>query len=300
MEHSNPLLNLKNEHRLKAIPFPEFKTEHYLPAIEAGLVEAKAEIEALKNNPDAPTFENTILELDMNGELLDYVATVYFNLLGAESDAEFKALAQQISPKLAEFGSMVATDPLIFARVKAVYDAEVAGKAKPTIPTDLNDKEAIKKAERYRLIDRTYTGFIRGGAMLNDADKKRLTEISMESSQLSPKFSDNVLNATNKWELHITDAKDVEGIPENSLNTAAFMAKKKGKEDGWLFTLQPSSIMPVLTYCKNREIRKQVQAAYASRAFKDEFDNQELVKQTLKLRKERAALLGYKTHADFV
>ncbi|PKN72364.1 MAG: peptidase M3 [Candidatus Cloacimonetes bacterium HGW-Cloacimonetes-3] len=300
MKHSNPLLNPKNTHRLQAIPFPDFSLEQFMPAIDASLLEAKAEIETMKNNPAAPTFENTILELDMNGELLDYVATIYFNLLSAESDAEFKALAQLISPKLAEFGSMVATDPLIFARVKAVYDAEVAGKAKPIIPADLNDKEAIKKAERYRLIERTYTSFIRGGAMLNDSDKKRLTEISMESSQLSPKFSDNVLNATNKWELHLTNSKDVEGIPENSLKAAAFTAKKKGKEEGWLFSLQPSSITPVLTYCKNRDIRRQAQKAYSSRAFKDEFDNQELIIQTLKLRKERAALLGYKTHADYV
>ncbi|MCK9309774.1 MAG: M3 family metallopeptidase [Candidatus Cloacimonetes bacterium] len=300
MENKNPLLKLKNEHRLQAIPFPEFKTEHFLPAIEISLAEAKAEIETMKNNPAAPTFENTILELELNGELLDYVATIYFNLLGAESGPEHKALAQQISPLLAEFGSMVSTDPLIFARVKAVYDAEVAGKDKPAIPSDLNDKEALKKAERYRLIERSYTGFIRGGAMLSDADKKRLTEISMAASQLSPKFNDNVLNATNKWELHITDAKDVEGIPENSLKAAAFTAKKKGKESGWLFTLQPSSITPVLTYCKNRNIRKQAQNAYSSRAFRDEFDNQELIKQTLMLRKERAALLGYKTHADYV
>lgn len=300
MTPDNPLLNMKNNHRLKAIPFGEFKTEHYLPAIEYALAEAKAEIEALKNNPEAPSFENTIMELELNGELLDYVATIYFNLLGAESDAEFKALAQQISPMLAEFGSIVSTDPQIFARVKAVYDAEVAGKAKPQLPADMNDKEAIKAAERYRLIERTYNGFIRGGAMLNDADKKRFTEISMESSQLSPKFSDNVLAATNKWELHITDPKDVEGIPESSLNAAAFTAKKKGKEEGWLFTLQPSSITPVLTYCKNREIRKQASLAYSSRAFKDEFDNQDLILKTLKLRKERASLLGYSNHADFV
>ncbi|MDY0150988.1 MAG: M3 family metallopeptidase [Candidatus Cloacimonas sp.] len=300
MEQQNPLLIRSNDHRLKAIPFPQFKTEHYVPAIEVSLAEARAEIEAMKSNPAAPTFENTVLELDMNGELLDYVSTIYFNLLGAESDAEHKALAQQISPLLAEFSSEISTDPLIFKRVKAVYDAEVAGKPKPTVCGDCTDKELIKKAERYRLIERTYTGFIRGGAMLNDADKKRLTEISMESSQLSPKFSDNVLDATNKWELHLTDAKDVEGIPENSLKAAAFTARKKGKEEGWLFTLQPSSITPVLTYCKNREIRKQVGLAYTSRAFKDEFDNQELIIQTLKLRKERAALLGYDTHADYV
>jgi len=300
MDNTNPLLNRKNDHRLKAIPFPEFKTEHFLPAIQAALQEARAEIAALKSNPETPSFENTILELDLNGELLDYVSSIYFNLLSAESDADFKALAQQISPLLAEYSSSISTDPVIFQRVKAVYDQEVAGKPQPQIPKDLSDREALKKAERYRLIERTYTSFIRGGAMLNEADKKRLTEIQMEASQLSPKFSDNVLAATNKWELHITDPKDVEGIPENSLKAAAFLAKKKGKEGGWLFNLQPSSLTPVLTYCKNREIRKQIQQAYSSRAFRDEFDNQEIIKKTLKLRAEKAALLGYKNHADYV
>ncbi len=300
MENTNPLLNRKNDHRLKAIPFPEFKTEHFLPAIQEALKDAKAEIETLKNNPEAPTFENTILELELNGELLDYVANIYFNLLSAESDDAFKALAQQISPMLAEFGSSISTDPVIFQRVKAVYDQEVAGTPKPQIPKDLNDKAALKKAERYRLIERTYNSFIRGGAMLNEDDKKRLTEIQMEASQLSPKFSDNVLAATNKWELHITDPKDVEGIPENSLKAAAYLAKKKGKDSGWLFNLQPSSLTPVLTYCKNREIRKQIQQAYSSRAFRDDFDNQENIKKILKLRAEKAKLLGYKNHADYV
>ncbi|MDD4310842.1 MAG: M3 family metallopeptidase, partial [Candidatus Cloacimonetes bacterium] len=300
MENQNPLLKSSNNHRLKAIPFPEFETAHFLPAIEIALAEAKDEIEQLKNNAESPSFENTILALEQNGELLDYVAGIYFNLLSAESDAEFKALAQQISPMLAEFGSSISTDPLIFQRVKSVYDAEVAGKPEPVIPADLTNKEALKQAERYRLIERTYSNFIRGGAQLAEQDKKRFTEIQMESSQLSPKFSDNVLNATNKWELHIIDPKDVDGIPENSLKAAAFDARKKGKESGWLFTLQPSSLTPVLTYCKNREIREKVQKAYSSRAFNDEFDNQELIKQTLLLRAERAKLLGYSNHADYV
>lgn len=296
----NPLLRTSNDHRLKAIPFPEIKTEHFLPAMEEALKVAKAEIEAMKNNPEPPTFENTILELELNGELLDYVATIYFNLLSAESDNEFKALAQQISPMLAEFGSSVSTDPLIFKRVQAVYEQEVAGKPAPQIPADLKNKEALKAAERYRLIERSYKGFIRGGALLSDEDKKRFTELAMESSKLSPKFSDNVLAATNKWELHLTDPKDVEGIPENSLKAAEFMAKKKGKESGWLFSLQPSSMIPVLTYCKNREVREKCLKAYNSRAFRDEFDNQELIKSILKLREERAAMLGYKNHADYV
>ncbi|MCB5266116.1 MAG: M3 family metallopeptidase [Candidatus Cloacimonetes bacterium] len=296
----NPLLRKENTHRLKAIPFDEIKLEHFMPAIEEGLKIARREIEKLKNNPEAPTFENTILPLDNGGVELDYATTVYFNLLSAHSDNEFKALAQKISPMLAEFGSSIATDPKIFERVKAVYDAEVLNKPKPTVPKDFSDKEALKKAERYRLIERKYKSFIRGGAMLKAEDKKRFTEIAMESSQLAPRFSDNVLNATNAYELHLTDPKDVEGIPENALEAAAFLAKKKGKDGGWSFSLQPSSVTPLLTYCKNRETRKKISTAYSSRAFNDEWDNQDLIKRTLELRKERALLLGYANHADYV
>ncbi|MCB5259790.1 MAG: M3 family metallopeptidase [Candidatus Cloacimonetes bacterium] len=296
----NPLLRKENDHRLKAIPFDEIKLEHFMPAFEEGLRIAKADIEAIKNNPEQPTFENTILAMDMSGVELDYASTVYFNLLGAHSNAEFKALAQKISPMLAEFSSSIATDPKIFERVKAVYEQEVAGKSQPNLPSDIDDKETMRKAERYRLIERSYKSFIRGGALLNDADKKRFTEIAMELSKLSPKFSDNVLNATNAFELHITDPKDLEGMPQGALDAAEYTAKKKGKDGGWLFTLQPSSVMPLLTYCKNREIRRKISLAYSSRAFRDDFDNQENIKRTLLLRKERAKILGYQNHADYV
>lgn len=296
----NPLLRPKNEHRLQAIPFDEIKTEHFIPAIEAALKTAKAEIEALKSNFAEVNFENSILALELSGEQLDYVAGIYFNLLSAESDAEFKSLAQQISPLLAEFGSSISTDPEIFARVKKVWEQEVEGKPKPELPQDMNDREYLKQAERYRMIDRAYKGFIRGGALLSEADKKKLTEIAMESSQLAPKFSDNVLGATNAWELHVTDLADVEGMPQSVLDGAAHLAKIKGKEGGWLFNLQPSSMVPMITYCKNRELRRKIQMAYGSRAFRDEFDNQELIKRILQLRQERADLLGYTTHADYV
>ncbi|NLW19557.1 MAG: M3 family metallopeptidase [Candidatus Cloacimonetes bacterium] len=297
---SNPLLRKKNEHRLKAIPFDEIKTEHFMPAIEEALKEARAEIEAYKANPAEPDFENSILAMELNGELLNVVAGVYFNLLSAESDAEFKALAPEISSRLAEFSSTISTDPVIFERVKKVWEKEVKDQPKPQIPKDFTDREALKKAERHRLIDRTYQGFIRGGALLNDEDKKKLTEIAMESSKLSPKFSDNVLAATNAWELHVTDPADVEGMPAGVLAGAAHLAKSKGKDGGWLFNLQPASMIPLLTYCKNRDLRRQAQLAYASRAFRDDFDNQDIIKRTLELRKERAALLGYESHADFV
>lgn len=296
----NPLLRKFNDHRLKAIPFPDLKTEHFLPAIEAALEEAKAEIEAIKSDPHAATFENSILALELAGEQLKHVAGIYFNLHSAESDADFKALAQQISPMLAQFNAGISTDPAIFARVKAVYEQEVAGQPKPLLPRDLSDKDALQKAERYRLIERSYTSFIRGGALLNDVDKKRFTEISMELSKLSPQFSDHVLAAMNAFELHITDPADVEGMPEGVLASAAHTARQKGKDGGWLFTLQPSSMVPLVTYCRNRSLREKMHRAYGSRAFKDQFDNQEIILQTLKLRKERSALLGYDTHADYV
>jgi len=297
---TNPLLKRENTHRLQAIPFPEFKTEHFLPAIEAALAEAREEIDHIRRNQDAPTFENTILALDLAGERLGYVSSIYFNLLSAESDAPFKELAQTISPLLSEFYSGISTDPAIFARVKAVYDAEVAGKPKPSLPKDLKDKEALKAAERFRMIERGYTGFIRGGAMLSDEDKKRFTELSMEASRLGPKFSDNVLAATNAWELHITDPKDVEGMPEGVLAGAAHLAKAKGKEGGWLFNLQPSSMVPLLTYCRNRSLREQAHRAYGSRAFMGEHDNREIILRVLQIRKELSALLGYPNHAEYV
>ena len=296
----NPLLRQKNEHRLKAIPFDEIKTEHFLPAIQAALQAAREEIEALKANPAEPDFSNTILALELNGEQLDYVASIYFNLLSAESDAEFKALAQQISPLLAEFNSSISTDPVIFARVKKVWEQEVAGKPKPEVPPDYSDKEYLMKAERYCLVDRVYKGLIRGGAMLSPEDKVKFMEIAMEASKLGPKFSDNVLAATNAWELHVTDPADVEGMPESVLSGAAHLARQKGKDSGWLFNLQPSSMVPFLTYCKNRELRRQIQIAYSSRAYNDKFDNQALIRRTLELREQRARLLGYATHADYV
>lgn len=298
--NTNPLMEKTNSHRLKAIPFPLFKTEHFMPAIEAALAAAKEDIEKIKNNPEAPTFENTIVALELAGEQLSYVSGIYFNLHSAESDAAFKALAQQISPILAQYGASISTDPVIFQRVKAVYEQEVAGKPRPSIPDDLEDEKVMRAAERFRLIDRSYTGFIRGGALLSNEDKKRFMEISMELSKLNPQFSDHVLSAMNAFELHITDLQDVEGMPEGILVSAAHTAKQKGKEGGWMFTLQPSSMIPLLTYCKNRTLREKISRAYGSRSFRDEFDNQEIILSTLRLRKERAALLGYETHADFV
>lgn len=294
----NPLLEYVNEHRLKATPFHLIKTGHFMPAFEATLEIARKNVDLIRNDKSLPTFENTILGMDYAGEQLDYVSEIYFNLHGAESDAEFKALAQQISPMLSEFSSSIMTDDNIFYRVKCVYDQECNGKEKP-VP-DFTNKEQMKLCERYRLTDKVYKSFIRNGAMLSCQDKQKLTEIDKELSKLSPKFSDNVLDATNAYEMHLTDASEVEGIPESALQAAAYRAKQKGKESGWLFNLQGPNLMPVLTYCKNRKIRETIQKAYASRSFKDAFDNQENIIRIHQLRFERAQLLGFKTHSHYV
>ncbi len=297
---NNPLISMEKEHRLKAIPFDKIETEHFVPAVDAALEKAKEKVTLIKKHAVEPTFENTFTALDEANEQLTYVAGIYYSLLSVESDGEFKKLAQQISPKIAQFRSLLMTDKDIFEKVKLVYNKEVKSKEKPALTEDFSDKEYLKKAERYRIVENAYKDFIRSGALLNDEDKKKLIGINMELSKLSPKFTENVLNATNNFEMFLTEKEEVEGLPAGILKAAAFMAKQKNKGDGWLFTLQPSSFMPLLTYCKNRTIRQRIHKAYTSRAFRDDFDNQENIMKIIKLRHERANLLGYKNHAEFV
>lgn len=278
----NPFLQDYNT-PFDTIPFDTLKVEHFMPAIEEGLKEARENIQTIKDNPETPNFENTILALQTNGELLDEVTTVYFNLYSAESNDEFKALAQKISPMLAQYQNQVLTDSELFKRVEQVYQNQEG----------LND-------EQKRLVEHYYKNFIRNGANLPPEKKKKLVEIDKELSTLSPKFSQNLLKSTNAFELHITDEKDIEGLPEGAKEAAAFTAKKKGKDTGWLFTLQFPSVMPIYKYAKNRKLREKISRAYGARAFNDEFDNQEILKRIAQLRQERAELLGYKTHAQYV
>ena len=265
------------------IPFDTIKLEHFMPAIEEGLKEARENIRAIKDNPEIPSFDNTILALQISGELLDEVTTVYFNLYSAESNDEFKALAQKISPMLAEFQSQVLTDSKLFKKVEKVYKEQKG----------LN-------AEQKRLVEHYYKQFVRNGANLTPEKKKKLEEIDKELSTLSPKFSQNLLKSTNAFELHITDENDLEGLPEGAKEAAVFAAKKKGKKGGWLFNLQIPSVLPIYKYAKNRKIREKMNRAYGARAYNDEFDNREILKRIAQLRQERAELLGYKTHAQYV
>ena len=281
---NNPLLSGERIGSYEAIPFDLYKTEHYLPAIDYSLQVAKENIEKMKQNESTPTFENTILAMEESGDLLDHVSTIFFNLMAMESDDEFKALAQEIAPKLSKFSSSIMLDPIIFEKVKYAYD---------------NRQSADLDAEQLRLLEKTYKSFIRNGANLSDEDKAKLTKIDHEMSTLAPLFSNNVLKATNAFELYITEKDELAGVPESALEAAAFTAKTKGKDGGWLFTLQYPSMLPIITYANNRELRKTISDAFGSRAFNDEFDNQEILKKIANFRYQRAQLLGYKNHSNY-
>lgn len=268
-----------------AAPFQAIKVEHYLPALDEAIRLSKERLAKIRDDKTEATFENTILALESANEPVEVVATVYGNLEVAHADEALQALAKEFYPKLSAFSSDVSLDPAIFARVKSVHDRRSG--------LGLN-------VEQTRLLEKTYLDFVRNGALLNLADKERIRAIDQELSVLGPKFSENVLKAMNKFELWITEKADLEGLPDGAIEAAAAAADAKGKSGQWLFTLQYPSYLPLITYAKNRALREKIWRAFASRAYRDEFDNQETILRTVQLRHERAQLLGYKTHADYV
>ncbi|MBD0824145.1 M3 family metallopeptidase [Aestuariibaculum marinum] len=266
-------------------PFSQINNSDFLPAIKEGIENAKAEIDAITNNPEAPTFQNTIEALDFSGEQLDRVSSIFFNLNSAETNDEIQKIAQEVSPMLSEFSNDITLNEALFKRVKAVYDAKDS--------LDLTTEQAT-------LLDKKYKGFSRNGANLAEDKKQQLREIDKELSKLKLTFGENVLAETNKYELHITNEEDLAGLPEGAKEAAAQLAESKGK-DGWLITLDYPSYIPFMTYANNRELRKTLAIAFGAKSFQnDELDNQAIVLKIVKLRHERANLLGYKTHADFV
>lgn len=266
-------------------PFSQIKIEDYVPAFQEGIKLAKAEIDAIVNNPDAPTFENTIAAMDYSGDTLDRLSSVFFNLNSAETNDEMQKIAQEVSPWLSELGNDIRLNADLFAKVKAVYD----------------QKESLNlNPEQTTLLDKKYKSFSRNGANLPEDKKIQLREIDKELSKLSLQFGENVLAETNNFELHLTDEKDLSGLPEGTIEAARLLAKNQEKE-GWIFTLDHPSYVPFLTYADNRELRKKMAIAFGAKGFQNnEFNNEENVLKIAKLRHERANLLGYKTHAHFV
>ncbi len=266
-------------------PFSKIKNEDYLPAFKTAIEKARAEIDAIVNNSEEPTFANTIEALDYSGEELDRISSIFFNLNSAETNDHIQKTAQEVSPLLSEFSNDITLNENLFKRVKFVYDS----------------KDNLElTTEQETLLDKKYKGFARNGANLEDDKKDRLREIDKELSQLKLKFGENILAETNAFEMHLTQESDVAGLPEGAKEAAKQLATSKGK-DGWLITLDYPSYIPFMTYADNRELREKLSKAFGSKGFKgDTLDNQNNVLKIVELRHERAQLLGYKTHADFV
>lgn len=284
---TNPLLEQPNT-PFGVPAFDKVKIEHYLPAFEEAIRQNKAEIDAIVNNEDAPTFENTIVALDRSGLLLDRVTGVFFNVLEADGNDEMNAIAEQVSPMLSELSDGIILNDALFQRVKAVYD----------------EREQLGlNAEQMRLVTQTYKAFADNGANLPEDKKERLKEINQELGLLSLKFGNNVVAETNSDDVKrfITDEALLAGLPESAKAAAAEEAEAAGHPGEWLFTPKRTSFTPVLQYCENRELRKQLLMDYTTRGNHDnENDNKAVIIREMELRIERAKLFGYDNPADYI
>ncbi|MDE5432134.1 M3 family metallopeptidase [Elizabethkingia meningoseptica] len=266
-------------------PFDQIKNEDYLPAFQELIKKSETEIEQIASNPEAPTFSNTIEALAYSGEQLDIVSNIFFNLNSAETNDEIQQIAQEVSPLLTEYSSKISQNEQLFNRIKKVYDDKA--------DYSLNE-------EQETLLTETYKGFVRSGALLNEKDKEQLRKINVELSTKQLQFGQNVLAATNSYIKHITNKEDLAGIPEAILAQYAEEAKERGL-DGWAVSLQYPSYVPFMTYAQNRALRQELALANGKKSFEgNEFDNQQLIKDIINLRDQKAKLLGYDNFASFV
>jgi len=278
----NPLLT-ESSAPFGAPEFDKIRNEHYLPAFEKGIAEAKAEIDAIVANPDEPTFENTIEAMEYAGQTLSRVASIFYALMEANTNEQMQQIAEQISPMLTEYSMYVSLNNGLFQRVKAVYEKK--------------DELGLDR-DQMTLLEDNYKSFVRGGANLSDEDKALYSKWSEELSLATLQFSRNVLAATNAFTLHVTDSAELAGLPEFVRTMGAETAAEKGLE-GWAFTLDYPSYSPFLKYSTDRELRRQMWMAYNTRAIGGEYDNTEIVKKIVDLRIKIANILGYETYADY-
>src|SRR5690606_22147095 len=266
-------------------PFAEIKEEHFLPAFQELIKTSEEEINGILNNDAEPTFENVIEALSYSGKQLDVVSGIFFNLNSAETNDEIQKIAQEVSPMLTEYSARISQNEVLFEKIKKVYD----------------EKEKYNlDEEQQMLLNETYKGFVRSGALLNGADKERFKEISIELSKKSLQFGQNVLAETNNYFKHITDENELKGIPEAILQQYREEAKSRDL-DGYVITLQFPSYLPAMTYAENRDLRKELALAYGKKSFNNnEFDNQELIREIIALKQEKARLLGYANYSEFV
>jgi len=276
----NPLLQDFN-----TPPFSKISNTDFEPAIKKGIETAKEEINIIALNSDKATFDNTIVALDFSGKKLDRITSIFFNLNAAETDDELQRIAQEVSPLLSEFSNDITLNEYLFKRVKSVFD---------------DKKNLDLTPEQEMLLNKRYKSFARNGANLNETEKTELRKIDAQLSKLSLKFGENVLAETNAFEMHLTKEIEVAGLPESVKEAAHQLAKEKEKK-GWIFTLDYPSYIPFLTYADSRELRKKMAIAAGKKAFQNnDFNNEKNVLNIVKLRYQRANLLGYKSHAHFV
>jgi len=266
-------------------PFSKIKSSHFKPAITEAIRLAKEEIESIVTNDESPTFRNTVEALEFSGQKLDRITSIFFNLNSAETNEEIQKIAREVSPLLTEFANDIILNKVLFKRIKEVFE---------------NKKNLDLTTEQNTLLTKKYKSFCRNGANLNKKEKDNLRNIDKQLAKLKLRFSENVLAETQAFELHITNKKELQGLPEGAIEAAEQTALQKNKK-GWIFTLDYPSYHAILTYSEHRHLREKIVRAYGKRGFqKNDRNNEQIVLDIVKLRSKRAQLLGYKNHADFV
>lgn len=270
----------------ETVPFNEIKPEDFLPAVKEAIATAKTRIAAIKANTAPETFENVMEALEAASPEVDLISGIFFNLHSAETNDKIQEIAKEFSPLLTDFGNDISLDADLFKKIKKVWD----------------HKDGFNlTAEQKMLLEKSYKSFVRNGALLNDAQKERMREISSKLSTLGLQFGDHILKETNEYVMLVDNKDDLKGLPEDVQEAAATTAKEKGHEGKWAFTLQYPSVIPFLTHASNRELRKKLWLANSTKGFKDgETDNKEIIKEIASLRHQKANLLGYESHAHFV
>ncbi|MBR1595447.1 MAG: M3 family metallopeptidase [Phocaeicola sp.] len=283
--NDNPFFAEKYNTPYEIPPFNKITIAHIREAMLKGIEEKKATIQQIAENTEAPTFENTILALDNAGELLNKVESVFGSLSSSNSNQEFRDLQKEVSPLSSELTNTTYMNDKLFQRVKAIYE---------------NQGQANYDKEQKKLIENYYKRFVRNGANLNDADKEKLAKLNNEISMLQLQFDQNLLHETNNTFVTVDKLEDLDGLPQANIDAAAKMAKDNGQEGKWMFNMQRASCNPVLQFCNNRDLRKQVYNAYYNRGNQgNEWDNKEISAKLVELRLKKANLMGFKDYASF-
>ncbi|MDG2280201.1 MAG: M3 family metallopeptidase, partial [Flavicella sp.] len=281
---SNPLLE-NFDTPFESTPFSKIKTEHFIPALKHSIDLALDEIDTVVKNTATPSFENTLEALENCGNLIGRNSSLLFNLNSAETSDALQKVAQEAAPLLTAFQNDIRLNETLFKRIKFVYEKE---------------NRALLSPEQLTLLEKEYKGFVRNGALLDNNAKEKLRGIDTALAQLSLSFGEHVLADTQAYQLHIEKEEDLKGLPDNSKEMAKQLAEQKGLK-GWSFTLDYPSYMPFMTYSEHRELRKKLSLAFGKRGFQDnDQNNSEVIIKIVKLRQERAQLLGYESHAAFV